>query len=97
MHEVTLFFEELGGAARGVVARPAEVRAPGSWVIVDVTPETATEAALLLATSPRRWPPASGSSGRRRRAADGRQLTASLFVADEHPAVAVDGPALLLR
>ena len=30
-------------------------------------------------------------------AADGQQLVASQFIASEHPLVAVDGPALLLR
>jgi len=98
MHEVTLFFEELGGGKLAAWSLGLRKFGRPDLVIVDVTPETATEAALLL-----RDIAATLASGERIEpgdvvgAADGRQLTASLFIADEHPAVAVDGPALLLR
>jgi len=91
MHEVTLFFEELGDGKLAAWSLGLRKFGRPDLVLVDVTPETATEAALLL-----RDIAATLASGERIEpgdvvgAADGRQLTASVLVA-------VDGPALLLR
>jgi hypothetical protein len=98
MHEVTLFFEELADGK--LVAWSLGLRKFGrpDLVLVDITTETATEAALLL-----RDIAATLASGERIEVGDvvgtpdGRQLTASRFIAEQHPEVAVDGPALLLR
>ncbi len=98
MHEVTLFFEELGDGTLAAWSLGLRKFGRPDLVLVDVTPETATEAALLL-----RDIAATLASGERIEpgdivgAPDGRQLTASAFVAADHPLVAVDGPALLLR
>jgi len=98
MHEVTLFFEELGDGTLAAWSLGLRKFGRPDLVLVEVTPETATEAALLL-----RDLAATLASGERIEpgdvvgAADGRQLTASEFVAADHPLVAVDGPALLLR
>jgi hypothetical protein len=98
MHEVTLFFEELGDGKLAAWSLGLRKFGRPDLVLVDVTPETATEAALLL-----RDIAATLASGERIEvgdtiaAPDGRQVVASVFVASEHPLVAVDGPALLLR
>ena len=98
MHEVTLFFEELGDGKLAAWSLGLRKFGRPDLVLVDVTTETATESALLL-----RDIAATLASGERIEvgdvvgAPDGRQLTASLFIAAEHPEVAVDGPALLLR
>lgn len=98
MQEVTLFFEELGDGKLAAWSLGLRKFGRPDLVLVDVTAETATEAALLL-----RDIAATLASGERIEvgdtvgATDGRQLVASEFVASEHPLVAVDGPALLLR
>ena len=98
MHEVTLFFEELENGTLSAWSLGLRKFGRPDLVLVDITPETATEAALLL-----RDIAATLASGERIEpgdqvgAPDGRKLTASLFVPAEHPMVAVDGPALLLR
>lgn len=99
MHEVTLFFEELDDAGN-LAAWSLGLRKFGrpDLVLLDVTQETATEAALLL-----RDVAATLADGERLEPGDmvgvpdGRKLTASAFEPAAYPAVAVDGPALLLR
>jgi hypothetical protein len=98
MHEVTLFFEELDNDK--LAAWTLGLRKVGrpDLVLLDVPPEGATEAAILL-----RDVAATLCGGERIEPGDvvatpdGRQLTASTFDAESQPAVAVDGPALLLR
>jgi hypothetical protein len=98
MHEVTLFFEELDGGTLAAWSLGLRKFGRPDLVLLDVTPETATEAALLL-----RDIAATLASGERIEpgdvvgAPDGRQFTAERFVPATTPAVAVDGPALLLR
>lgn len=99
MHEVTLFFEEIDDAGH-LAAWSLGLRKFGrpDLVLLDVTEATATEAALLL-----RDVAATLADGERLEPGDmvgvpdGRKLTASEFEPADHPAVAVDGPALLLR
>ena len=97
MHEVTLFFEELADGTLAAWSLGLRKFGRPDLVLVDVTQEGATEAALLL-----RDLAATLADGERLEpgdvigAPDGRRLTASEFEADAHPAVAVDGPALLL-
>ena len=97
MHEVTLFFDEqptgtLAAWSLGLCkfGRP-------DLVLLDVTPETATDAALLLRdlagtlASGERIEP-----GDRLAMSDGRTLVASRFDPEAAPIVAVEGAALLL-
>jgi hypothetical protein len=97
MHEVTLFFEELGNGRLAAWSLGLRKFGRPDLVLLDVTPETATEAALLL-----RDIAATLAAGDRIepgdlvRGPDGRQLTASRFEPALHPAVAVDGPAIQL-
>ena len=99
MHEVTLFFEEIDDKGT-LAAWSLGLRKFGrpDLVLLDVTEETATEAALLL-----RDVAATLADGERLEPGDivgvpdGRHLTATEFEAAAYPAVAVDGPALLLR
>jgi hypothetical protein len=98
MHEVTLFFEE--EAAGTLAAWSLGLRKFGrpDLVVLGVTPEHATEAALLL-----RDVAATLASGERIEPGDkvgtpdGRVLTAERFEQQHSPAVAVDGDAILLR
>jgi hypothetical protein len=100
MHEVTLFFEEIDAELGTLAAWSLGLRKFGrpDLVLLDVTQETATEAALLL-----RDVAATLADGERLEPGDmvgvpdGRRLTATEFDAKAYPAVAVDGPALLLR
>jgi len=98
MHEVTLFFEDLPGGPLAAWSLGLRKFGRPDLVLLDVTPETATEAALLL-----RDVAATLADGERLEpgdvvgAPDGRRLTATVFDAEANPAVAVDGPALLLR
>ncbi|CAN5892061.1 hypothetical protein BH11MYX3_BH11MYX3_12280 [soil metagenome] len=97
MHEVTLFFEELEDNTLAAWSLGLRKFGRPDLVLLGVTQETATEAALLLRdvaatlADGERLEPGDGGG-----APDGRQLTASQFDAAAHPAVAVDGPALLL-
>lgn len=98
MHEVTLFFEELGDGTLAAWSLGLRKFGRPDLVLLDVTPETATEAALLLRDIAQTL-----ASGERVEigdvvgSADGRQLTAEAFDPALHPLVAVDGPAILLR
>ncbi|MDX2089651.1 MAG: hypothetical protein SFX73_17480 [Kofleriaceae bacterium] len=98
MHEVTLFFEELDNGTLGAWTLGLRKVGRPDLVLLDVPPEGATEAALLL-----RDVAATLAGGERIEPGDvvgapgGRQLTASTFDPESQPAVAVDGPALLLR
>lgn len=98
MHEVTLFFEE--EAAGTLAAWSLGLRKFGrpDLVVVGVSPEHATEAALLLrdladtlAAGERIEPGDVVSAG------DGRTFTAERFTQAHSPVVAVDGEAILLR
>lgn len=98
MHEVTLFFEELPDGTLAAWSLGLRKFGRPDLVLLDIAPEDATEAALLLrdvaatlATGERIEPGDIVAS------ADGRQLTASLFDPADQPAVAIDGPALRLR
>lgn len=98
MHEVTLFFEEEGTGT--VAAWSLGLRKFGrpDLVVLGVRPEDATEAALLL-----RDIAATLASGERIEPGDrvlgpgGKILTAERFQPAHSAAVALDGPALLLR
>jgi len=98
MHEVTLFFEEIDSST--LAAWTLGLRKVGrpDLVVLDIPRDDATEAALLL-----RDVAATLASGERIEPGDvvatpdGRQLTASSFDPESQPAVAVDGPALLLH
>lgn len=98
MHEVTLFFEELDNGKLGAWTLGLRKVGRPDLVLLDVPPEGATEAAILL-----RDVSATLAGGERIEPGDvvetpdGRQLTASTFDAESQPAIAVDGPALLLR
>ncbi|MGE0868918.1 MAG: hypothetical protein AB7P03_10155 [Kofleriaceae bacterium] len=97
MHEVTLFFEELGDGT--LVAWSLGLRKFGrpDLVLLGVTAETATEAALTL-----RDLAATLAAGHRIEpgdsveASDGRTLVVSRFEPETLPVVAVDGPAVVL-
>ncbi len=97
MHEVTLFFEELEDNTLAAWSLGLRKFGRPDLVLLGVSQDTATEAALLL-----RDVAATLADGERLEpgdvvgAPDGRRLTASQFDAVAHPAVAVDGPALLL-
>ncbi|MGE0549789.1 MAG: hypothetical protein AB7O24_20995 [Kofleriaceae bacterium] len=97
MHEVTLFFEELGDGALAAWSLGLRKFGRPDLVVLGVTPETATEAALML-----RDIAATLAAGQRIEpgdsveASDGRTLVASRFDPATLPMVAVDGPAILL-
>lgn len=97
MHEVTLFFEETGPAH--VAAWTLGLRKFGrpDLVLLDIDAQSATDAAVLL-----RDIAASLASGERIEPGDvvsagEAQLEAAAFSPDMERAVAVDGPAIVLR
>lgn len=98
MHEVTLFFEQRDDGSLAAWTLGLHKVGRPDVVVLDVAPDRATEAALLL-----RDIAATLAGGERIEpgdvvtAPDGRELTASRFEPDTEPAVAVDGPALLLH
>ena len=98
MHEVTLFFEETGDGSLAAWSLGMRKFGRPDLVLANVSPDGATEAALLL-----RDIAATLADGERIElgdevsAPDGRRLVAEPFHAEAHPAVAVDGPAILLR
>lgn len=98
MHEVTLFLEEEAGGT--IAAWSLGLRKFGrpDVVVVGVTPDAATEAAVMLldvarmlATGERIEP------GDQVQAPDGSVLTIERFDPEASPAVALDNDALLLR
>jgi hypothetical protein len=98
MHEVTLFFEEVGDGTLAAWSLGLRKFGRPDVVLLGVTPDTATEAALLLRdvaatlADGERLEPGDEVSG-----PDGRRMAATAFDPEAHPIVAVDGPALLLR
>jgi len=100
MHEVTLFFEDLADGTLAAWSLGLKKFGRPDLVLLGITPETATEAALLLrdvanalASGERIEPGDTLDSG----APGGRPLVATKFEPQMQPLVAVDGPALLLR
>lgn len=97
MHEVTLFFEELGDGTLAAWSLGLRKFGRPDLVLLHVVPDGATEAALVL-----RDVAATLAAGERIEPGDevetpgGRRLTAAAFEADSWPVVAVDGPAILL-
>jgi hypothetical protein len=97
MHEVTLFFDETDDGA--IAAWSLGLRKFGrpDIVLLGLSPETATEAALML-----RDVAATLASGERIEPGDtvsgtARELTAERFDPASAPVVAVEGDAILLR
>jgi hypothetical protein len=98
MHEVTLFFEEEPDGRLAAWSLGLRKFGRPDLVLLGILPDAATEAALVLrdlaatlAAGERIEP------GDRVAAPDGRTLTAERFEAEMSPAVAVDGPAIVLR
>jgi hypothetical protein len=98
MHEVTLFFEELEDGTLAAWSLGLRKVGRPDLVLLGVPPDGATDAAVLL-----RDLAALLASGERIEPGDtleapgGRMLAAERFDPAAVPAVAVDGPALLLR
>jgi hypothetical protein len=97
MHEVTLFFEETDDGKLAAWSLGLKKFGRPDIVLLGVTQDSATEAALLL-----RDVAATLADGERLEpgdeigASDGRRFKASVFDAEANPAVALDGPAVLL-
>ena len=97
MHEVTLFFDEQPDGTLAAWSLGLRKFGRPDLVLLGISPDGATEAALVL-----RDVAATLAAGERIEpgdqvaAPDGRTLTAARFEADMSPAVAVDGPAILL-
>lgn len=98
MREVTLFFDEQPDGALAAWSLGLRKFGRPDVVLLGVAPDAATEAALVLRdvaatlADGERIEPGDEVSG-----PDGRVLTAVRFEAVMSPAVAVDGPALVLR
>lgn len=97
MHEVTLFFEELGDQEIAAWSMGLVKFGRPDLVLVGVLPDAATEAALLLRDL-------AGALAAGERIEPGDQvdtpagtLTAARFEPERWPRIAVDGEALLLR
>jgi hypothetical protein len=97
MHEVTLFFDEHRDGTLAAWSLGLRKFGRPDLVLLEVAPDAATDAALVL-----RDIAATLADGERiepgdQVAAPGRTLTAARFEPEMSPAVAVDGPALVLR
>jgi hypothetical protein len=98
MHEVTLFFDEVGDGTLAAWSLGLRKFGRPDLVLVGVTPDGATEAALVL-----RDVAATLAAGDRIEPGDtiaahgGRTLTAERFEPASAPIVAVEGDAILLR
>ncbi len=98
MHEVTFFFEETGPQQLAAWSLGLRKFGRPDLVLLDIEAPAATEAAVLL-----RDLSAALADGERIEpgdiveASDGKKLEAVRFEQGLQPAVAVDGPALLLR
>lgn len=98
MHEVTFFFEETGPQLLAAWSLGLRKFGRPDLVLLDIEAPAATEAAVLL-----RDLSAALADGERIEpgdiveASDGKKLEAVRFEQGLQPAVAVDGPALLLR
>jgi hypothetical protein len=98
MHEVTLFFEELGDGTLAAWSLGLRKFGRPDLVVLGVAPDAATDAALLLRDLAHTL-----ADGERIEPGDaigtpaGGTLTAERFEPERVPVVAVDGPAILLR
>ena len=98
MHEVTLFFEEQGDGKLAAWSLGLRKFGRPDIVLVDVDPDGATDAALVLRDVAQTL-----ASGERIEPGDqvatpsGKNLVAEKFDAAATPAVAVEGDAILLR
>lgn len=98
MHEVTLFFDEVGDGTLAAWSLGLRKFGRPDLVLLGLSPDGATEAALLL-----RDVAATLASGERIEPGDtvsaggGRLLTAERFDPPSAPIVAVEGDAILLR
>lgn len=98
MHEVTLFFEEVGDGTLAAWSLGLRKFGRPDLVVLDVAPDAATDAALLLRDLAQTL-----ADGERIEPGDsvgttaGKTLVAEQFAPERAPAVAVDGAALLLR
>jgi hypothetical protein len=98
MHEVTLFFEEEPGGTLAAWSLGLRKFGRPDLVLIGVTPEEATNAAILLRDIAQTL--AAGERiepGDKLGTPDGRVLTAERFEPSRYPLVAVDGEAILLR
>lgn len=97
MHEVTLFFDEVGDGTLAAWSLGMRKFGRPDLVLLGVVPEAATEAALVL-----RDVAATLAAGERLEPGDtieagGRALVAERFTPDHASIVAVEGEALVLR
>ncbi|NVB84542.1 MAG: hypothetical protein HOV81_39570 [Kofleriaceae bacterium] len=98
MHEVTLFFDELPDGKLAAWSLGLRKFGRPDIVLLDVKPDDATEAALMLRdvaatlASGERIEPGDAVAG-----PDGQSFTAERFVAEDGSVVAVEGDAILLR
>jgi hypothetical protein len=97
MHEVTLFFDEQPDGTLAAWSLGLRKFGRPDLVLLGVEPDAATEAAIVL-----RDIAATLAAGERIEPGDqvstaSRTLTAARFEADMSPAVAVDGPAIVLQ
>ncbi len=98
MHEITLFFDEQPDGTLAAWSLGLRKFGRPDLVLLGVAPDAATEAALVL-----RDIAATLAGGERIEpgdqvsVADGRTLVAARFEAQMSPAVAVDGPAIVLQ
>lgn len=98
MHEVTLFFEEIGDGTLAAWSLGLRKFGRPDLVVLGVAPDAATDAALLLRDLAQTL-----ADGERIEPGDavgtpaGKTLVAEPFEPERTPAVAVDGAALLLR
>ena len=98
MHEVTLFFDEVGDGSLAAWSLGLRKFGRPDIVLLGLTPETATEGALILRDVAKTL-----ASGERIEPGDsvhtpgGRTVVAERFEAARTPVVAVEGDAILLR
>jgi len=98
MHEVTLFFDETPSGTMAAWSLGLRKFGRPDIVLLDIAPEAATDAALLLRDVAQTL--AAGERiepGDTVEAPSGRTMTAAAFEASMEPVVAVEGDALVLR
>lgn len=96
MHEVTLFFEEQADGQLAAWSLGMCKFGRPDLVVVGIAPDAATDAALLLRDIANTLAAGERIEPGDQVAAGGKTLTAAVFEPGAHPAVALDGPALLL-